>query len=82
MDNGRYRMYRRRIGQTGAQGSGTAVGKAVSQRKEVSKHNEASTWVRSIVQSGILLAQSKMEKSDYFVQSVESDGTMLVDPRH
>ena len=76
LDNGRYRM-----GRTGVKGEGTAVGKSVSQRKEVSKHNEASTWVRSIVRNEILLTQCKMVKADYFVQYVQSDGTMLVDPR-
>ena len=71
LDNGRYRM-----GRTGTKGEGTAVGKAVSQRKKVSKHNEASTWVRSIVRNKILLTHGKMVKAEYF------DGTMLVDPRH
>ena len=41
LDNGRYRMGQRHIGRTGEEGEGTVVGKAVYQRKEVSRHNEA-----------------------------------------
>jgi hypothetical protein len=63
LDNGRYRMGQRYIGRTGAEGEGTAVGKAVSRRKEASKHNEASTS-GSIVRSEILLTQYKMAKAD------------------
>ena len=68
-------MGQRHIGRTGAEGEGTAVGKAASQRKEVSNHNEASTS-GSTVRSEILLTQCKTAKADYFVRSVESDGTM------
>ena len=68
-------MGQRHIGRTGAEGEGTAAGKAVSQRKEANKHNEASTS-GSTVRSEMLLLQCKTAKPDYFVQSVESDGTM------
>ena len=78
MDNGRYKKGQHHIGRTGAEGGGTAVGKAVSQRKEASKHNEASTS-GSIVRSEMLLIQCRMAKADYFVQLAESVGT--VDPR-
>ena len=57
LDNGRYRMGQRHIGRTGVEGESTVVGKAGCQKKEVSKHNEASTWVKSIVRSEILLIQ-------------------------
>lgn len=60
-------MGQRHIGRTGEEGEGTVVGKAVYQRKEVSRHNEAST-LGSIVRCEILLSQCKMANADYFVQ--------------
>ena len=80
LDNGRYRMGYCHIGRTGAEGEGTVVGKEASQRREVSKHNEAST-LESIVRSEIPLTQCKMGKADHFVRSAESYGTMWVNPR-
>lgn len=70
--NDRYRMGQCR---TGLEGEGTVVGKAVSQRKEVNKHNEASRS-GSIAWSGMLLTQCKMANADYFVQTVRSEGSM------
>lgn len=75
MDNGRCKKGQRHIGRTGPEGGGTAVGKAVSQRKEASKHNEASTS-GSIVRCEMLLTQCRMAKGDYFVRSAELVGTV------
>ena len=70
--NDRYRMGQCR---TGLESEGTVIGMAVSQRKEASKHNEASRS-GSIAWSGMLLTQCKMANVDYFVQTVRSEGSM------
>ena len=59
LDNGRYRIGQCHIGRTGAEGEGTAADMEVSQGREVSKHNEASTS-GSIAWSEMLLTQCKM----------------------
>ena len=75
LDNGRYRVDQRHIGRTALEGEDTAVGMAAFQRKKGSRHNEASRW-GSIARSGMVPTQRKMANADYFVQPLESDGTM------
>ena len=58
---------------------GTGIDKVAIRGKGVNMCcNEASTWVRDIVRSGILLTRCKTVKVDHSVEWVELGGAKLV----